>query len=92
MTTFATNVGTPAAAMATAAATAMADLDVLRTNFAPNFPGTTLGNLGGSHASALQSAMGNLRNDLDAAELEFSTANQRIQRIGAAIAALAALD
>ena len=71
MTTFATNVGTPAAAMATAAATAMADLDVLRTNFAPNFPGTTLGNLGGSHASALQSAMGNLRNDLDAAELDF---------------------
>lgn len=90
MTTFATNVVTPANAIVTALATAVASAQTLSINIGPNLPGTTLSGL--ASKSGWQSNVGDLRVNLASALNDLSVANQKFVAIAAMLGSIGSMD
>jgi hypothetical protein len=95
MTTYATNIVTPSAAIVTALATAISNAATLHTNLTPSssafLAGTTLGNLATSTTS-WKSNIGDMRSALDAAMNDLSRANQKFVTIANLLAGIGGLD
>jgi hypothetical protein len=95
MTTYATNITTPAAGIVTALATAITDAQTLSINLAPSgssfLAGTTLGNLATSTTSWKEN-IGDMRVALAAAIQSLSVANQQFVVISNLLSSIGTLD
>jgi hypothetical protein len=95
MTTYATNVTTPAAGIVTALATAISNAQTLSINLAPSgssfLAGTTLGNLATSTTSWKEN-IGDMRVAVADLQASLSVANQKAVAISALLSAIGTLD
>jgi hypothetical protein len=95
MTTYSTNVTTPAAGIVTALATAITDAQNLSSNLAPSgssfLAGTTLGNLATSTTS-WKCDVGDMRVAVADLQAALSVANQKAVAISALLGNIGTLD
>jgi hypothetical protein len=95
MTTYATNISTPAAAIVTALATAVTNAQTLSINLAPSssafLAGTTLGNLATS-ATSWKGNIGDMRVAVADLQASLSVANQKAVAISALLSNIGTLD